>query len=69
MDDFAREDEIIRQADKIKSRAFNEAERKWKETPDVEKKRPWPRCHNLTCNRTLVCQAKFGKKSCEGWEF
>lgn len=62
------EDEIIKQANKIKSDAFNEAERKWAETPDEEKKRPWPRCWNLTCNRTLVCLATNGGK-CEGWEF
>lgn len=62
------EDRIIRQADEIKSRIFNGAEVRWQSTPDAERQRPWPRCWNITCNRTLVCQADDGKK-CEGWDW
>jgi hypothetical protein len=67
------EDTIIKLADDIKAKAFAEAEAKWKATPYDEKKRPWPRCKNLTCNRTLECQAHAAKsaepRTCYGFDF
>jgi len=65
MMDTNQEDEILKAANEIKHKAYADAEAKWKETPDNEKKRPWPRCGNLTCNRTLTCV----KEHCEGFDF
>lgn len=65
----AEEDAILKQAAEIRHRHFAVAEKKWAETPDHEKQRPWPRCHNITCNRTLVCKTRTGAGDCEGWEY
>ena len=62
------EDDIINQAATIKHRHFTAAEEKWKQTPDKEKNRPWPRCKNLTCNRTLKCR-QLSNERCEGFEY
>jgi hypothetical protein len=58
------EDEIIAKAEAIKQRAFDAATTRWRNTPDDQKKRPWPHCGNITCNRTLVCQSP-----CQGFDF
>lgn len=58
------EDEILASAAAIKSRLFKEAEAKWLATPDTAKMRPWPRCQNITCNRTLICQ-----DHCHGFDY
>lgn len=63
--DTKHEDAIIQIADDIKRQAYSKAEATWKLTPNSEKKRPWPRCHDLTCNRTLTCK----KVNCKGFDF
>lgn len=68
--DRAEEDRILAAANEIRGRIFREAETQWATTPDVEKQRPWPRCHNLECNRTLVCRELVDADArCEGWDF
>lgn len=64
----AEEDAIIKQADVIKHRIFAEAEKKWAETPRDQKMRAWPRCGDITCNRTMVCQARSGNR-CSGFDY
>lgn len=66
--DPAQEDSIIEAADLIRNWHYKNAEAKWADTPDDQKERPWPRCHNLQCNRTLRC-LELDKKSCEGFDF
>ena len=70
------EDAIIAQAQEIKSTAYKDAETKWAATPRGEKTRPWPRCKDLTCNRTLICQGKdyevfagMTQNTCRGFDF
>ena len=62
------ENAILAQANAIIGRTFREAEAKWAATPDADKQRPWPRCHSLDCNRTLVCLEQHNKP-CQGWDF
>jgi len=59
------EDQIIAAADAIRSKAFVDAETRWAETPPDKRTRPWPRCQNFTCNRTLTCQTN----NCRGFDF
>ena len=62
------EDKTLREAHAIRSRLFDEAQEKWKVLSDAEKKRPWPRCTNVTCNRTLVCVGTRDE-GCQGFDY
>lgn len=62
---FAAEDAILSQAEAIRAKAFYDAEARWKDTPDGQKERPWPRCSDITCNRTLVCKGI----GCSGFDY
>lgn len=64
-DSLSTEDGILARAEAIRAKALHDAEARWKATPDDQKTRPWPRCGDITCNRTLVCK----KTGCEGFDF
>lgn len=58
------EDRIITEARAIQRETYLQAEVTWALTDRDKQTRPWSRCNNITCNRTLVCQEK-----CEGFDF